>query len=58
MAAFTFLVADSTQDLMRKEYMGEFSAPVDSWFHDGEIRLWHENLPVSILFGNLGSLLT
>ncbi|KAK6903556.1 phosphatidylserine decarboxylase [Kwoniella mangroviensis CBS 8507] len=34
------------KDLMRKEYMGELTIPVDKWFPEGEIHLWRDNLPL------------
>ena len=35
------------QDLMRKEYMGEVMIPLLDWFEGGNVKLWHDNLPVS-----------
>ncbi|WWC59635.1 phosphatidylserine decarboxylase [Kwoniella dejecticola CBS 10117] len=35
------------KDLMRKEYMGELTIPVEKWFNEGDIHLWHENIPLS-----------
>ncbi|WWC68112.1 phosphatidylserine decarboxylase [Kwoniella pini CBS 10737] len=34
------------KDLMRKEYMGELAIPVEKWFNEGDIHLWHENIPL------------
>ncbi|WVW78263.1 phosphatidylserine decarboxylase [Kwoniella bestiolae CBS 10118] len=34
------------KDLMRKEYMGELTIPVDKWFPEGEIHLWREGIPL------------
>ncbi|WVO16689.1 phosphatidylserine decarboxylase [Cryptococcus depauperatus] len=33
------------KDLMRKEYMGELAIPIDEWFPQGQVHLWHENNP-------------
>ena len=32
---------------MRKEYMGEVNIPLSEWFDEGEVKLWHDELPVS-----------
>ncbi|ODO08587.1 phosphatidylserine decarboxylase [Cryptococcus wingfieldii CBS 7118] len=34
------------KDLIKKDYMGELSIPVDKWFADGIARLWDEQLPL------------
>ncbi|WVQ75864.1 phosphatidylserine decarboxylase [Cryptococcus sp. DSM 104548] len=34
------------KDLIKKDYMGELSIPVDKWFTDGIARLWDEQLPL------------
>lgn len=39
--------ADLSQDLMRKEYMGEVTIPLVDWFEGEDVKLWHEDLPVS-----------
>ncbi|ORY24008.1 phosphatidylserine decarboxylase-domain-containing protein [Naematelia encephala] len=34
------------KDLMRKEYMGEFSVPMDEWFPKDDPQLWSDSLPL------------
>ncbi|EIW71117.1 hypothetical protein TREMEDRAFT_67577 [Tremella mesenterica DSM 1558] len=31
------------KDLMRKEYLGEISIPLQEWFEDLQVRLWNDN---------------
>jgi len=36
-----------SQDLMRKEYMGEVAIPSLDWFNGADVKLWSEDLPAS-----------
>ena len=34
---------------MRKEYMGEIAIPCIDWFNGGDVKLWSDDLPVSLV---------
>lgn len=47
--AWWICISSHSQDLMRKEYMGEVTIPLSEWFPSGQVSLWAESLTVSLL---------